>query len=110
LDYRVDEKGKYYTVRAKRDQIAIVVSTAANIIRGMCHVLPDGRLQDHLNRSERFIAITHAEVFDVTGDVQLYRNDVVLLNKEHIVWMLPCDENKPATEELSVDQEWRPPQ
>ena len=89
MDYRVDEKGKYYTSRLNKKVVKVVVATDANIVRGTMYVMPDIRLKDDLNSNERFIAVTDAEIFDQGGETRLYRNDLLILNKDRIAWLLP---------------------
>jgi len=96
MDYRVDEKGKYYTSRLNKKIVQVVISTAANIVRGTMYVMPDIRLKDDLNSNERFIAVTDAEVFDQSGKMRLYQNDLLILNKDQITWLLPQKDNQSA--------------
>lgn len=89
MDYRVDEKGKYYTGRVTKQTIQVVIATPTHIVRGTVYVMLDSRLKDDINNPERFIAVTDAEVFDPNCTTGLYHSDVLLLNKDQIVWMLP---------------------
>jgi hypothetical protein len=99
MDYRVDEKGKYYTTRVTKRTVQVVIATATHIVRGTMYVMPDSRLKDDLNSNEHFIAVTDAEVFDASGNTRLYHNDVLMLNKDQIVWMLPQEEKQSGGEE-----------
>ena len=63
------------------------------------HVRRNSRLKDELDNDERFVAVTHAEVFDVSGQTHLHRNEVLLLNKDLIIWVLPQEKSSPADEE-----------
>jgi hypothetical protein len=89
MDYRVDEKGKYYTSRMKKTNVQAVIATATHIVRGTMYVIPDIRLKDDLNSNEHFIAVTDAEILDPSGNTVLYHNDLLILNKDKIVWLLP---------------------
>ena len=99
MDYRVDQKGKFYTARVSKETAPVVIATATNIIHGAMHVLRDSRLKDELNNSERFVAITNAEVFDLSDQTRLYNSEVLLLNKDRIVWVMPQEESPTADEE-----------
>ena len=94
MDYRVDEKGKYYTSRLNKKTVQVVIATAAHIVRGTMHIMPDSRFRDDLNNNEHFIAVTDADIFDPSGSTLLYHNDLLILNKDQIVWLLPQEEKK----------------
>ena len=99
MDYRVDQKGKYYTARITKETSPVLIATQTNIIHGSMHVMRDSRLKDKLNSAERFVAITNAEVFDLSNQTQLYSSAVLLLNKELIVWVIPQEGSQSADEE-----------
>jgi hypothetical protein len=99
MDFRVDQKGKYYTERVTKKTLQVIIATATNIIRGTVHVMRNLRLKDELNNDERFIAVTGAEVYDMSGQTRLHSNEVLLLNKDLVVWVLPQEESQPADEE-----------
>jgi len=99
MDYRVDQKGKFYTARVTKEANSVVVTTVSSIIRGTLHVMRDTRLKDELNNVERFVAITDAEVFDLSGQNHLYSNKVLLVNKDLIIWVMPQEEPQSADEE-----------
>jgi hypothetical protein len=99
MDYRVDQKGKFYTARVSKETAPVVIATATSIIQGSMHVMRESRLKDELNNSERFVAITNAEVFDLSDQTRLYSSDVLLLNKDQIIWVMPQEEDPPADEE-----------
>jgi hypothetical protein len=99
MDYRVDEKGKYYTSRLNKKTLQVVIATAAHIVRGTMYVMPDCRFRDDLNNNEHFIAVTDAEIFDLSGNTRLYNNDLLILNKDQIVWLLPQEEKQSVGKE-----------
>jgi hypothetical protein len=103
MDFRVDQKGKFYTARVTKETVPVVITTATNIIRGAMHVMRESRLKDELNNPERFIAITNAGVFDLTGQTHLFSSEVFLVNKDLIVWVMPQEESQPADEESPGD-------
>jgi hypothetical protein len=89
LEYRVDEKGKLFTNRITKDRVRVVASTGATLVSGVFHVSPEHRIKDELNQAEAFIAITDAEVQDERTGRVLYSGDLVLLNKQRLVWIMP---------------------
>ena len=95
MDY-VDQKGKYYTSRVTKDTSPVMIATATSIIRGSMHVTRESRPKDELNSAERFVAITSADVFDLNNQTRLYHSDVLLLNKEQIVWVMPQEDPQSA--------------
>jgi hypothetical protein len=99
MDYRVDQKGKFYTARVTKETAPVVIATATNIIQGSMHVMRESRIKDELNNPERFVAITNAEVFDLSAQTRLYSSEVLLLNKDQIVWVMPQEESQTADEE-----------
>jgi hypothetical protein len=99
MDYRVDQQGKYYTAHITKETAPVMVATLTSISHGSMHVTRDSRFKDELNSTERFVAITNAEVFDLSDQTQLYSSEVLLLNKELIVWVIPQEESQPADEE-----------
>jgi hypothetical protein len=99
MDFRVDQKGKYYTERVTKEKIQVTIATTTHIIRGTVHVMRNLRLKDELNNSEQFIAVTDAEVYELSGQTRLHGNQVLLLNKELVVWVLPHEESQPGDDE-----------
>ncbi len=99
MDFRVDQKGKYYTERITKERLQVVIATATNIIRGTVHVTRNLRLKDELNSAERFIAVTGADVYDSSGETRVHSNVVLLLNKDLVAWVLPQEECPSAAEE-----------
>ncbi len=92
MEYRVDQKGKIYTQRITKEEIPAILATANHIIRGVVYVRPDWRLKDEMNNDERFIAITNAEVYDLSGQTRLYKNALLVMNKAQLAWIMPQDE------------------
>jgi hypothetical protein len=86
-----DDKGKFFTDIITKDKILTHIQTPTYYIRGYVHVRKDERLSDELNKDYRFIAVTNAEIFSPEGET-LYASDFLVVNREHIVWLLPVKE------------------
>ena len=95
---QIDEKGKYFTARVTKHGVSIVAATRDGIVRGILHLAQDNRLKDELNNDERFVAITQAEVWDAAQVKQLSSSPVLILNKEHIIWVVPADETQSGSQ------------
>lgn len=97
MDYRLDQKGKYYTTHVSKRATHVLACVQGVLISGTMHLTLDNRVKDELNSGERFIAITQAQVRELHSGQVLYENDIVILNKDQITWLLPTEE----THELS---------
>lgn len=87
-----DEKGKFFTRVISKSPVSAVIQTAQNIIHGTIHVRPDARLKDDINElGEHFLAVTDATIYDLQN-VVLYRATFLVLNVDHITWIIPQDE------------------
>jgi hypothetical protein len=86
-----DDKGKIFTNFISKKTVPATVQTLTHRIHGEIHVRPSERLKDELNRSEKFLAITNAVVFDTRGQ-EIYRSEFLTLNREHIVWLIPDED------------------
>jgi hypothetical protein len=88
---KLNEKGKYFTERVSKRQVQVVVNTLHGQVLGQMFVLPAQRIKDLLNNvNEQFIAITEA-VF-IAGDGQRQEVGFVAINKQHIVSVIPINE------------------
>ena len=96
IDYRLDQKGKYYTTHINKRAAQVIALAQGTLIAGSMHLLLDNRVKDELNSGERFIAITSAEVRELTTDKLLYQTETLILNKDQIVWLFPIEERSEA--------------
>lgn len=88
---RVDEKGKFFSLRVPKDAMAVVASTETLLIAGYVHLRPDRRLRDELNSAQsRFLPITEPQVFTRDGDLQLYHASFLLVASDHLVTVSPA--------------------
>lgn len=83
-----DEKGKIFTNVIPKTPIPSTIQLTTHRIHGQVYMKPDERLKDELNRSEQFLAVTDAVVFDSDGKVA-YRCKFLTLNRDQIVWLIP---------------------
>lgn len=92
MQTQVDEKGKYYTDHVTKRGMSVVAAMRGAVVRGVVHLALDNRLKDEMNNAERFIAITKAQVWDADENRLQYQADVLIVNKEQIVWIFPTPE------------------
>ncbi len=87
-----DDKGKIFTQVIPKQPIQVIVETTHDLIHGTLYARHDARLKDEFNSvAERFVAVTEATVYDLQK-IEKYRASFLLLNIEHIVWIIPQDE------------------
>lgn len=86
-----DEKGKLYTDVVLKKSVPCTIQTITHRIHGDVHVRPEERLLDEVIRSERFIAVTNASIYDTRGN-RVYKTDFLTLNREQIIWLIPDDD------------------
>ncbi len=98
MDYRVDPKGKVFTTRVTKRNLAVIIGLGAHVIHGTVHLMADNRLKDELNDGEPFIAVTDAKVFQPGFAAPIYESPALIVNKEHIAWILPQEPALPAEE------------
>lgn len=98
MDFRVDQKGKYYTTRVSKETVAVTARLQDTIVQGTMYLTPDNRLKDEMNSAETFIAVTQAQVFALTGERPLYTTELLIVNKSQIVWIFPRDGSPPEPE------------
>ncbi|MGB8646914.1 MAG: hypothetical protein WCF84_16880 [Anaerolineae bacterium] len=100
MDQRFDEKGKYYTTRIHKRSAPVQALVNGMRISGMIHLLQDNRIKDELNNGEHFIAITQAEIRDLSTGVVVAKDETAIVNKDHVVWIIPREEaQEPGTKE-----------
>jgi len=83
-----DEKGKIFTNIVPKTPVPAIIQTKTHRISGEVYMKPDERLKDELNRSEQFLAVTNATIFDDHGQI-VYSSKFLTLNKDQIVWLIP---------------------
>ena len=92
-----DEKGKFFTDIISKDVIRSEIQMVTCVIRGNVHVRKGDRLSDEINLPNLFLPVTGAEIFNLEGE-KLVSCNFMAVNREHIVWLLPLEE-QPVSEE-----------
>jgi len=91
MNAQFDEKGKIYTNVISKEPVLITIQTLTNRIHGEIYVRSGERLNDDLNTSDKFLAVTNACVYDSNG-LEIYHSSFLALSLAHIVWLIPDDE------------------
>jgi hypothetical protein len=94
-----DEKGKIFTPVVSKKKIEVVVQTTTHRMIGFLHIQPETRMKDELDKSTQFIAFTDARVIDENGK-ELNFTNFLLINRDHVIWIIPVSEMKSITEKL----------
>jgi hypothetical protein len=94
---RYDEKGKYFTQIVTKDAIPSLIQTLMHRIRGNIHVRIGERIKDEIDRTTQFLAVTDARVYSLQG-AKLYETEFILINRDHIIWLIPEEETEETNE------------
>jgi len=86
-----DEKGKLFTPVVTKTPIPVIVQMPAHRIEGNIHIRPDERIIDEIDRSEPFLPVTEAVIYNPDGTI-FASTHFVALNRSQISWILPVDE------------------
>jgi len=89
---RYDEKGKFFTNFVSKNAVQAIVQTSRYRIRGEIHVRMGDRVKDELDRPEQFLAVTNASIYD-ENDTLLFEREFVSINRDHIIWVIPEQED-----------------
>lgn len=81
-----DEKGKIFTEVVKKRPVDVHIQTSNCLIRGKFHVRLHERIKDELDKSDTFIALTDARIYDLKGGL-LYNCSFLTVNHQEIVWL-----------------------
>jgi hypothetical protein len=98
MSLHYDDKGKFYTEYVSKNSVNAIIQTLTNRINGKIFIRVGERVTDELNRSEKFIAVTDATIFDDEGDLS-YKCDFITVNRDHIIWIIPEEANHSDAEE-----------
>jgi hypothetical protein len=86
-----EDKGKIFTNIVTKKPVEVQIQTSIHRIHGFVHVRPDDRIKDEINQNERFLAVTDATVFALTGE-EILSTDFLAVNREQIIWMFPISD------------------
>ncbi len=86
-----DEKGKVFTEVISKQPVQVSIYTGQQVIQGCMYIRTGSRLKDEANGQDRFLAVTDAVVSD-TQQNELYRTKFMVINLDHIVWIMPLQE------------------
>lgn len=93
-----EEKGKLFTEVISKVAVTVIIQTTTNRILGKIHIRPSERMKDELDRSEIVLAVTEAEIFDLTGSTLLFKTKFIAVQISQIVWVLPESEIEPENQ------------
>lgn len=91
MEIEYDEKGKFFTDIIAKEVIRSNIQTVTHHITGYVHVRKGDRLSDEINQPSVFLPITQAEIYSSSGE-KLYTCDFLAVNREHIIWLMPVEE------------------
>jgi hypothetical protein len=91
MSIHFDDKGKFFTDVVTKEAVPVLIQTTVNRIRGNIYVRPGERIKDQISQENDFLAVTEAILYDFAGE-ELYRSDFLLVNKAHLIWILPEDQ------------------
>lgn len=88
-----------FAVADKVNKVAlpVAIQTIQDLIVGEIYIRPIVRMIDDLIHADQFLAITNAVVYDKTGTIR-YRADFMIINRDHIVYLIPKQEMKSQPE------------
>jgi hypothetical protein len=91
MSLEFNDKGKYFTDIISKVAVPAIIQTVTHRIEGLVHVRLDGRVKDELDRSELFLAVTDAKVFNLEG-VVVHEAEFMTVSRSQIVWVIPKDD------------------
>ncbi|MFH1636614.1 MAG: hypothetical protein ABIG63_21745 [Chloroflexota bacterium] len=103
MTIRYNDQGKFFTDRITKEAVPAIIQTLAHRIEGDLYARLDERLIDALNKDEQFVAVTDAMVFNARGQ-QLYQSDFLVINRDHIVWVISKEESDGSSRKYGVGE------
>ena len=91
MSVHFDDKGKFFTDIVTKEAVSVLIQTPTNRIRGNIYIRPGERIKDQINEEDMFLAVTEATLYDLAGE-EFYRSAFLLVNREHVIWLLPEDQ------------------
>ena len=72
------------------ERTKVTIFTSTYRIKGFIELLPGARITDYMSEAREFIAVTHAEVWDLdVGGRQLLAAPFINISRSHIQIILP---------------------
>lgn len=93
-----DERTKVFSHVIFKKPVAVIIQTPGYRICGDVHVRPDDRLRDELNKTETFLAVTDATIYDDENQI-VSRSKFIAVNCSHIIWLAPRSDLIPSQDE-----------
>ena len=83
-----DGKGKFFTEIISKEPVPVRIQTLTHSIQGNIHIRQGERIKDEINQAVRFVAVTDAVVFALSGD-EIFRTEFMIVNIDQVVWLTP---------------------
>jgi hypothetical protein len=91
---RLDEKGKIFTERVRKQPVEATIITTQGTVHGYLYVAPGQRVKDMLNNpDEQFVAVTGVRSRK-NGETSSSEMPFMALNKQFIISVIPINEPK----------------
>ena len=102
MEIEYDEKGKFFTDVISKELVRSEIQTVTHHIRGNIHVRKGDRLSDEINQPNVFLPVTGAEIYSLDGEL-LYSSDFLAVNREHIIWLMPVEDQASSQKNQETD-------
>jgi len=93
MSLEFNDRGKYFTDIVSKIAVSATVQTVTHRIEGQIHVRLGERVKDELDRSDFFLPMTQAKVFDGNGTL-LYSAEFLTVSRAQIIWVIPSEEDE----------------
>jgi len=93
MSLNFDDKGRFFSDVVAKIAVPATIQTLTNRIKGNVYIRRGERLSDELNRSDHFLAVTEAVIYDIDGNV-IHTSGFLAINREHIVWLMPDEDSR----------------
>lgn len=87
----LEDRGKIFTNVITKISVDVIIQTISNRIEGVLHVRPDERFLDEINQDKTFLPVTNAVIFNAAGE-EISRSDFIVINRAHVIWVIPTNE------------------
>lgn len=92
-----DEKGKIFTEVVKKRPVDVHIQTSRHLIRGKFHIRLNERIKYEFDKTDAFIALTDADIYDYKGEL-IYKCNFLAVNRLDIVWIFQDEDLKKGGE------------